>query len=147
MAAPYARAVFLGCGGHAGARGAGRDARPATHTDWLAHTALVLFWLGLLLYTMALFYFDYREVATGAGDQWVAGGALAISALAGSKLILAYQANIYLWNDDDNGVLRWVTEALLVLVLGTYCVLAVAEALWPDRATTCCAGRPCSRSG
>ncbi|MFF4725973.1 tellurite resistance/C4-dicarboxylate transporter family protein [Streptomyces mirabilis] len=124
-------AVFLGCVATQGLAVLGATLAPATHTDWLAHTALVLFWLGLLLYTMALFYFDYREVATGAGDQWVAGGALAISALAGSKLILAYQANIYLWNNDDNGVLRWVTEALLVLVLGWYCVLAVAEALWP----------------
>ncbi|MFE2514106.1 tellurite resistance/C4-dicarboxylate transporter family protein [Streptomyces mirabilis] len=123
--------VFLGCVATQGLAVLGATLALATHTDWLAHTALVLFWLGLVLYTAALFYFDYREVATGAGDQWVAGGALAISALAGSKLILAYQANIYLWNNDDNGVLRWVTEALLVLVLGSYCVLAVAEALWP----------------
>jgi tellurite resistance protein TehA-like permease len=124
-------AVFLGCVATQGLAVLGATLAPATHTDWLAHTALVLFWLGLVLYAAALFYFDYREVATGAGDQWVAGGALAISALAGSKLILAYQANVYLWNNDDNGVLRWVTEALLVLVLGSYCVLAVAEALWP----------------
>ncbi|MFD9649986.1 tellurite resistance/C4-dicarboxylate transporter family protein [Streptomyces mirabilis] len=124
-------AVFLGCVATQGLAVLGATLAPATHTDWLAHTALALFWLGLLLYTTALFYFDYREVATGAGDQWVAGGALAISALAGSRLILAYQADIYLWNNDDNGVLRWVTEALLVLVLGWYCVLAVAEALWP----------------
>ncbi|GHD51662.1 membrane protein [Streptomyces mirabilis] len=124
-------AVFLGCVATQGLAVLGATLAAATHTDWLAHTALVLFWLGLVLYAAALFYFDYREVATGAGDQWVAGGALAISALAGSKLILAYQANIYLWNNDDNGVLRWVTEALLVLVLGSYCVLAVAEALWP----------------
>ncbi|MFE2711063.1 tellurite resistance/C4-dicarboxylate transporter family protein [Streptomyces mirabilis] len=123
--------VFLGCVATQGLAVLGATLALATHTDWLAHTALVLFWLGLVLYTAALFYFDYREVATGAGDQWVAGGALAISALAGSKLILAYQANIYLWNNDDNGVLRWMTEALLVLVLGSYCVLAVAEALWP----------------
>lgn len=123
--------VFLGCVATQGLAVLGATLARATHTDWLAHTALVLFWLGLVLYAAALFYFDYREVATGAGDQWVAVGALAISALAGSKLILAYQANIYLWNDDDNGVLRWVTEALLVLVLGSYCVLAVTEALWP----------------
>ncbi|MFE5084829.1 tellurite resistance/C4-dicarboxylate transporter family protein [Streptomyces mirabilis] len=124
-------AVFLGCVATQGLAVLGATLAPATRTDWLAHTALVLFWLGLVLYAAALFYFDYREVATGAGDQWGAGGALAISALAGSKLILAYQADIYLWNNDDNGVLRWVTEALLVLVLGSYCVLAVAEALWP----------------
>ncbi|MER5536627.1 tellurite resistance/C4-dicarboxylate transporter family protein [Streptomyces mirabilis] len=123
--------VFLGCVATQGLAVLGATLAPVTHTDWLGHTALVLFWLGLVLYAAALFCFDYREVATGAGDQWVAGGALAISALAGSKLILAYQANIYLWNNDDNGVLRWVTEALLVLALGSYCVLAVAEALWP----------------
>lgn len=124
-------AVFLGCVATQGLAVLGAALAPVVHADWLAHTALVLFWLGLALYAVALFYFDYREVAAGAGDQWIACGALAISALAGSKLILAYQADIYLWNDDDNGVLRWVTEALLVVALGWYCVLAAAEAVWP----------------
>lgn len=104
----------------------------ATETSaWLAHTALALFWLGLLLYAVALTRFDLRQVAHGAGDQWVAGGALAISALAGSKLIAADSAELYLWNDDDSGVLRAVTVALLVLDLAWYAVLLIAEIAWP----------------
>ncbi|CAM5554217.1 tellurite resistance/C4-dicarboxylate transporter family protein [Streptomyces tanashiensis] len=49
--------------------------------------ALVLFLLGLVLYADALARFDVRQVVTGAGDHWIAGGAMAISALAGSKLL------------------------------------------------------------
>ncbi|MBW8821456.1 MAG: hypothetical protein JF598_25430, partial [Streptomyces sp.] len=67
----------------------------------------------------------------GPGDQWIAGGALAVSALAGSKLIAADSARLYLWNDDDHGVLRAVTVALLVLGLAWYAVLLVAEFLRP----------------
>jgi tellurite resistance protein TehA-like permease len=37
--------------------------------------------LGLLLYLLVLMRFDPRELVIGAGDQWIAGGALAISAL------------------------------------------------------------------
>lgn len=100
-------------------------------TAWLAHAALVLFWLGLVLYGFALSRFDPREVTRGQGDHWVAGGALAISALAGSKLLAADSARLYLWNDDDRGVLRTVTAALLVLDLAWYAVLLVAEAARP----------------
>ncbi|MFI9441365.1 MULTISPECIES: SLAC1 family transporter [Streptomyces] len=99
---------------------------------WLAHTALVFFWLGLVLYAVALWRFDLRQVAEGAGDHWIAGGALALSALAGAQLVAARRSGgPYLWNDDDNGVLRTVTAALLVLALGWYCVLWAAELRWP----------------
>ncbi|WP_406172825.1 tellurite resistance/C4-dicarboxylate transporter family protein [Streptomyces sp. NBC_00996] len=103
----------------------------AVGPEWLAHTGLVLFWLGIVLYGVAFTHFDVREVVRGAGDQWVAGGALAISALAGAKLIAAHHVNPYLWNEDDSGVLRAATVALLVLAFASYCVLAVAELGWP----------------
>ncbi|WP_371552827.1 tellurite resistance/C4-dicarboxylate transporter family protein [Streptomyces sp. NBC_00554] len=103
----------------------------AVGTDWLAHAALVLFWLGIVLYGVAFAHFDIREVATGAGDHWIAGGALAISALAGAELVAAHNINAYLWNDDDNGVLRAATVALLVLDLAWYCVLGAAELVRP----------------
>lgn len=124
-------AVFLGCVATEGLAVLGSVLAALVGVEWLAHAALVLFWLGLVLYGAALLRFDIREVATGAGDHWVAGGALAISALAGSKLVAAHHANPYLWNDDDNGVLRAVTVALLVLDLAWYVVLFVAEAVWP----------------
>jgi tellurite resistance protein TehA-like permease len=98
---------------------------------WLAHCALVLFWLGLLLYGLTLALFDWRQVAEGAGDQWVAGGALAVSALAGANLIAADAGSRYLWNADDSDALRTVTVALLVLDLCWYAVLLGAELRWP----------------
>ena len=124
-------AVFLGCVATQGLAVLGATLAAAVGTEWLAHAALVLFWLGIVLYGVALLRFDLRQVTTGAGDHWVAGGALAISALAGSKLVAAHHANPYLWNDDDNGVLRAVTTALLVLDLAWYFVLFAAELGWP----------------
>ncbi len=84
--------------------------RPATGTSFLLSVALQ--GLAVLLVTVAASYhargcwlsradecggpgqlaavvawqFDWREVTTGAGDHWVAGGALAISTLAAGKI-------------------------------------------------------------
>ncbi|MFD6431147.1 tellurite resistance/C4-dicarboxylate transporter family protein [Streptomyces venezuelae] len=88
--------------------------------------ALVFFCLGLLLYAAALTRFDFTNVRTGAGDQWVAGGALAISALAGSKLVAAP-----LYDGVWHGVLRTVTLLVLALDLAWYLVLLVAEVRSP----------------
>ncbi|MFF7545885.1 tellurite resistance/C4-dicarboxylate transporter family protein [Streptomyces canus] len=123
--------VFLGCVATQGLAVLGATLAAAESAAWLAHTALVLFWLGLVLYGLALFRFDLRQVLEGPGDQWIGGGALAISALAGSKLIAADSARLYLWNDDDHGVLRAVTVVLLVLDLAWYAVLLVAEFVRP----------------
>ncbi|MDQ1068180.1 tellurite resistance/C4-dicarboxylate transporter family protein [Streptomyces canus] len=123
--------VFLGCVATQGLAVLGATLAAAASAAWLAHTALVLFWLGLVLYGLALFRFDLRQVLEGPGDQWIAGGALAIAALAGSQLIAADSARLYLWNDDDHGVLRAVTVALLVLDLAWYGVLLVAEFVRP----------------
>ncbi|MFJ6524482.1 tellurite resistance/C4-dicarboxylate transporter family protein [Streptomyces longwoodensis] len=123
-------AVFLCCVATEGLAVLGATLARADAVAWLAHTALVFFWLGLLLYLFTLSRFDLRQIATGAGDHWVAGGALAISALAGTKLLAADDAGLYLWNGDDTDVLRTVTGALLVLDLAWYVVLLVAELLW-----------------
>ncbi|MEU0209384.1 tellurite resistance/C4-dicarboxylate transporter family protein [Streptomyces canus] len=123
--------VFLGCVATQGLAVLGATLAAAESAAWLAHTALVLFWLGLVLYGLALFRFDLCQVLEGPGDQWIAGGALAVSALAGSKLIAADSARLYLWNDDDHGVLRAVTVVLLVLDLAWYAVLVVAEFVRP----------------
>ncbi|AVH56976.1 MULTISPECIES: tellurite resistance/C4-dicarboxylate transporter family protein [Streptomyces] len=123
--------VFLLCVAPQGLSVLGATLAMAVGAEWLAHAALVLFWLGLVMYGVALAHFDLREVVRGAGDQWIAGGALAVSALAGARLIDAHHVNPYLWNDDDQGVLRTVTVALLVLYLVCYVVLLVAEVVWP----------------
>ncbi len=124
-------AVFLSCVATQGLAVLGATLAAAESTAWLAHAALVLFWLGLVLYGLALLHFDPRQVLEGAGDHWVAGGAMAISALAGSKLIAADSPGLYLWNDDADDVLHTVTVTLLVLDLAWYAVLAVAEAVRP----------------
>ncbi|MFI1503351.1 tellurite resistance/C4-dicarboxylate transporter family protein [Streptomyces sp. NPDC020597] len=124
-------AVFLGCVATQSLAVLGAVLAKAEAAAWLAHTALVLFWLGLLLYVVALALFDFRQPAEGAGDQWVAGGALAVSALAGAKLLMADDGALYLWNADDTDVLRGLTVALLVLDYVWYAVLLVAEVRWP----------------
>ncbi|KUN08345.1 hypothetical protein AQI95_08170 [Streptomyces yokosukanensis] len=123
--------VFLCCVATQGLAVLAAALAAAERTAWLAHTALVLFWLGLALYGLALARFDLRQVLEGAGDHWVAGGALAISALAGAKLLIAGDSGLYLWDDDDRGVLRFATVALLVLDLAWYLVLLAAEAARP----------------
>ncbi|MEV3951270.1 tellurite resistance/C4-dicarboxylate transporter family protein [Streptomyces halstedii] len=124
-------AVFLGCVATEGLAVLGATLSATTSTAWLAHAALVLFWLGLVLYAGALFRFDPREVARGAGDQWVAGGALAISALAGAKLLTAAQAGPRLWNNLAETVLRYTTVAVLALALAWYAVLLISEVVRP----------------
>jgi tellurite resistance protein TehA-like permease len=119
--------VFLACVATQGLAVLGATLAATQSAAWLARTALVLFWLGIVIYGLALIHFDPRQVIEGAGDHWVAGGALAISALAGSKLIAADGPQLYLWNVDDRGVLRDVTLALLVLDLCWYAVLLTAE--------------------
>jgi tellurite resistance protein TehA-like permease len=49
---------------------------------WLATAALAPLVLGIAVYPIVACRFDLREIAFGYGDQWVAGGALAIGALA-----------------------------------------------------------------
>jgi hypothetical protein len=123
--------VFLVCVATQGLSVLASAIATAVGADWLAHTALVLFWLGIGLYVLSFASFDLGEVRRGAGDHWVAAGALGISALAGAGLVAAHHVDPYLWNNDDQGVLRDTTGALLVLDLACYFLLAVAEVVWP----------------
>lgn len=62
----------------------------------------------------------------GAGDHWVAGGALSLCALAGSKLTASP-----VWTGSAHATLRTVTLALLALSLVWYVVLLAAELRHP----------------
>lgn len=53
---------------------------------WLAFGAFLPFAFGLGVYVFALTRFDFSQLRTGAGDQWVSGGAIAISTLACAEL-------------------------------------------------------------
>ncbi|MFB6627084.1 tellurite resistance/C4-dicarboxylate transporter family protein [Streptomyces sp. NPDC056374] len=94
--------------------------------EWLARVALGLFLLGLLLYVDALARFDVRQVVTGAGDHWIAGGALALSALTGSKLLASG-----VWSGDAATALRTATLVLTALDLAWYGVLLCGECARP----------------
>jgi tellurite resistance protein TehA-like permease len=54
----------------------------AESVRWLAAAAVAPLVLGLAVYPLVARRFDLNELASGRGDQWVAGGALAIAALA-----------------------------------------------------------------
>jgi hypothetical protein len=61
-------------------------------TVWLLIAAIAAAVLGLGLYVVTVLRFALRQLLTGHGDQWVAGGALAISALACAKISKADDA-------------------------------------------------------
>ncbi|CAM5247465.1 tellurite resistance/C4-dicarboxylate transporter family protein [Streptomyces xanthochromogenes] len=98
----------------------------ADGTGWLGWAALVAFVLGLVLYGEALVRFDFRQVRDGAGDQWIGGGALAISALTASKLSLSP-----LWTGAAHTALRTAALVLLGLNLTACAVLLGAEVYRP----------------
>ncbi|MFH7598279.1 hypothetical protein WDV06_24760 [Streptomyces racemochromogenes] len=95
--------------------------------DWLARAALGWFCLGVLLYLLALRRFDFREVLRGRGDHWVAGGALAITALAAAKLTVSPAGA----GAAPRTALRAATLAALALSLVWYAVLLAGEVRSP----------------
>ncbi|MEU6315144.1 tellurite resistance/C4-dicarboxylate transporter family protein [Streptomyces sp. NPDC047014] len=118
--------AFLGCVATQGLAVLAATLAAACRADWLAWAALAAFCLGLVLYVAAFLRFDLHEVVGGAGDHWVAGGALSISALAGSKLTASP-----VWTGSAHGALRMVTLVALALSLVWYVVLLAAELRHP----------------
>jgi tellurite resistance protein TehA-like permease len=59
---------------------------------WLVAAAIVFLLLGLALYVFTLARFDWHQLLSGYGDHWVAGGALAISALSAGLISKAASA-------------------------------------------------------
>ncbi|MFF4578551.1 hypothetical protein [Streptomyces sp. NPDC001389] len=119
--------VFLVCVATQGLAVLGAALSTVHHLVWLARAALVCFCLGVLLYVLALRRFDFREVCGGAGDHWVAGGALAIIALAGAKLIASPVGAA----GPAHTALGAATLAALALSLAWYAVLLAAEVRSP----------------
>lgn len=90
-----------------------------------ADAALALGLAGLIAYVWVLRDFDWTEIGRGAGDHWVAGGALAIVALTGAELARA---------DTLTGVralLGNLDAVLFVLALAWLPVLAGGELVRP----------------
>lgn len=115
-------AAFLVCVSTQGLAVLGATLALAKVADWLMPAALVFFIFGLVLYAAAFVRFDRGQMWTGAGDQWVAAGAVAISTLAASKLAVWPQ-----WAGTPHTVLRWVTLVLLAITLLGYVILCATE--------------------
>lgn len=75
---------------------------------------------------LVLLHFDFRQLQEGAGDHWVACGALAISALAAGKLTAASGEPLG-WAEPLRSWLSAVTFVLLLAALAWYAVIAAAE--------------------
>lgn len=73
--------------------------------------AVVLFVVAVGFYLWVLRDFDLRQLLEGRGDHWVAGGALAISALAAGRIVLAIDAT------GDLGELRAFANGVAITIL------------------------------
>jgi tellurite resistance protein TehA-like permease len=96
---------------------------------WLAGAASVFLLLGLALYVFTLARFDRRQLLSGSGDHWVAGGALAISAL--SAALVTKAAGALGWFGPQHQLLRTGTLVLWCLALAWLPVLIAGEVARP----------------
>jgi tellurite resistance protein TehA-like permease len=94
--------------------------------DWLLDASLAPFLVGLALYPLVLLRFDFRQIVVGRGDQWVAGGALAISALAGAEIVLGARALATL--DGVASVVQGIAVVAWALAILWLPVLVIGEA-------------------
>ena len=97
---------------------------------WLIDLALVPAALGIALYPFALARFDTSELFAGKGDHWVAGGALAICALAVSEILHAATRLGTL--NDALGMLRVIALCLWVGA-ALWLPLLLAAEVWRPR--------------
>ena len=101
----------------------------AEHADWLLIASLPPFVLGLGFYLFVLSRFDVCQLATGRGDHWVTGGALAISTVAAGRIALAGGE---LWSSSGAvSVFKDIALVLWALTLLWLPVLLFAEVRWP----------------
>jgi hypothetical protein len=104
----------------------------ARNWPWLYWPALVCFCLGLLLYADALAHFEAAQLRTGAGDHWIAAGALSICALAALRLAAASAPHGPSARAlPPHGVLIPVAAFLLAAGVAGCAVLLLAEVRWP----------------
>jgi tellurite resistance protein TehA-like permease len=69
--------------------------------SWLVSVGVVLLLLGLVSYVFVAARFDPRQLLSGRGDQWIAGGALAIAGLTTAELIDSTQSLHLLGSLDE----------------------------------------------
>jgi hypothetical protein len=98
----------------------------AHDADWLLRASLAPFVLGLAFYLLVLARFDFGQLATGLGDHWVTGGALAISTFTAARITLVSKHLSVL--GGAVGALEAVSLALWALALLWLPALLLAEA-------------------
>jgi tellurite resistance protein TehA-like permease len=96
---------------------------------WLLEVAPAPFLLGLAFYVGVIWRFDLRQLLVGHGDHWIAGGALAISALAAGRITLSAQSLDAL--GGLTGALEGISVGLWIAAMAWLPVLVGAEALRP----------------
>jgi tellurite resistance protein TehA-like permease len=95
------------------------------HAGWLAIIALLFTLGGVALYPLVLVRFDLRQLSAGDGDHWVAGGSLAISALAVAQLAMSSQRVALL--SGLAGALRIAAVVVWIAAIVWLPALVVAE--------------------
>ena len=101
----------------------------AGRAEWLLDASVVPFVLGLGFYVFVLSRFDAGQLATGLGDHWVTGGALAISTVTAGRIALA---GGQLWSSSGAvNAFKDIALVLWVLALLWLPVLLFAEIRWP----------------
>jgi Voltage-dependent anion channel len=96
---------------------------------WLIAGSLAAFILGLVFYLLTAIRFQPSQLLIGHGDQWIAGGAVAISALACAKTAAAVQALGQF--APQQGILACGALALWCLAMLWLVPLIAAEILRP----------------
>jgi tellurite resistance protein TehA-like permease len=99
------------------------------HASWLLYASLAPFALGLALYVFVLASFDFRQLVEGNGDQWVSGGALAISTLAAGRISIGAHSLQQLGGAVSP--FNTLSVVLWALSLAWLPALLVAEAIRP----------------
>jgi len=99
------------------------------HSLWLADVAIAFAAVGLLLYVVALAGFDLHALRSGPGAQWVAGGSLAISALAAAEVALAVGKLRSV--SDISGQVSDAAFIVWIVAIAWLVVLALSELRWP----------------
>ena len=96
---------------------------------WLLVLAALTCLVALAAYVVVAWRFDLRTVAVGEGDQWVAGGALAIAALAAGRIAAASRAVAQFngWHD----ALSAAALAVWCLAMAWFVPLVASEFIWP----------------
>jgi hypothetical protein len=92
----------------------------AYRAGWLVSAAVIPLLLALALYAFTAARFDLRQLTSGHGDHWIAGGALAISALTAGKVTKAA------------GALGRFSQQHQVLTTGTLVLWCLSMAWLPD---------------